>query len=52
MAHRPSAISECDMLLMLEGGARVAFGPKDDVLREVVANHQQIQQSKGPGGMQ
>ena len=52
MAHRPSAISECDVLLMLEGGARIAFGPKDDVLREVVANHKQIQQSKGPGGMQ
>jgi ABC-type protease/lipase transport system fused ATPase/permease subunit len=33
MAHRPAAIQECDLLLMLEGGARRAFGPKDEVLR-------------------
>ncbi|MGH1459955.1 MAG: type I secretion system permease/ATPase [Paracoccaceae bacterium] len=51
MAHRPSAIQECDMLLMLENGARVAYGPKDDVLREVVQNHKQIQSSKTPGGV-
>lgn len=52
MAHRPAAIQECDTLLMLEGGARVAFGPKEEVLREVVANHQQIQETRGHGGMQ
>ncbi len=51
MAHRPAAIQECDMLLMLEGGARVAFGPKDEVLREVVKNHQQIQQAGDKGGV-
>ncbi|GAA6189691.1 type I secretion system permease/ATPase [Litorivita sp. NS0012-18] len=51
MAHRPSAIQECDMLLMLENGGRVAYGPKDDVLREVVQNHKQIQSSKTPGGV-
>ncbi|MGH1454491.1 MAG: type I secretion system permease/ATPase [Paracoccaceae bacterium] len=51
MAHRPAAIQECDMLLMLEGGARVAFGPKDEVLREVVKNHQQIQQTGDKGGV-
>ena len=43
MAHRPAAIQECDFLLMIEGGARRAFGPKDDVLRETVGNHRQIQ---------
>lgn len=42
MAHRPAAIQECDMLLMIEGGARRAFGPKEEVLREMVANHRQI----------
>lgn len=52
MAHRPAAIQECDTLLMLEGGTRVAFGPKDEVLRDVVANHKQIQTSKGLGGVQ
>ena len=52
MAHRPAAIQECDMLLVLDGGMRTAFGPKDDVLREMVANHQQIKQSTGGGGVQ
>ncbi|OWU86351.1 peptide ABC transporter ATPase [Oceanicola sp. 22II-s10i] len=51
MAHRPAAIQECDLLLMLENGSRVAFGPKDEVLREVVQNHKQIQQASGPGGV-
>jgi len=50
MAHRPAAIQECDTLLMLEGGNKVAFGPKDEVLKEVTKNHQQIQDSTGQGG--
>ncbi len=51
MAHRPAAIQECDSLLMLENGTRVAFGPKEEVLRSVVQNHQQIAQGAGPGGV-
>jgi PrtD family type I secretion system ABC transporter len=51
MAHRPAAIKECDLLLMLEGGQRVAFGPKDEVLQQMVKNHQQIQQAATPGGV-
>ncbi len=43
MAHRPAAIQECDMLLMIEDGARKAFGPKEAVLQEVVKNHAAIQ---------
>lgn len=50
MAHRPAAIKECDVLLMLEGGSRVAFGPKDEVLKAVVQNHRQVQNA-GPGGV-
>ena len=50
MAHRPAAIQECDMLLVIEGGARRAFGPKDEVMREVVKNAQQITQSAGKAG--
>lgn len=42
MAHRPSAISACDMLLMLDRGAPRAFGPKDEVLRQTTANYPQI----------
>ena len=39
MAHRPSVLAECDSLLVLDAGAQVAFGPRDDVLRKTVRNH-------------
>lgn len=51
MAHRPAAIAECDLLLMLEGGVRRAFGPKDKVLQEVTKNAQQIRGGKPAGGV-
>jgi PrtD family type I secretion system ABC transporter len=51
MAHRPAAIAECDLLLMLENGTRRAFGPKEEVLREVVQNHRQIAQPGSAGGV-
>ena len=50
MAHRPAAIEECEMLLVLDNGQRAAFGPRDEVLRKAVQNHQQIRASKGKGG--
>ena len=36
MAHRPAAIQECDLLLVMEEGMRRAFGPRDQVLKEMV----------------
>lgn len=45
MAHRPSAISAVDQLLMLRDGKQVAFGPKDEVLKEVT---QQVQAARQP----
>jgi ATP-binding cassette subfamily C protein len=51
MAHRPAAIQECELLLVLEGGIRRAFGPRDEVLSEVVQNARQIQKSSTPGGV-
>ena len=51
MAHRPAAIQECDTLLVLEDGARRAFGPRDQVLREMVKNHTEITRTAGPGGV-
>jgi ATP-binding cassette subfamily C protein len=51
IAHRPAAIQECDLLLVLEEGTRRAFGPRDEVLREMVKNHTEIVRSKGPGGV-
>ena len=50
MAHRPSAIQECDLLLVIENGVRRAFGPKDEVLAEMVKNHGDIQRSAGKAG--
>ncbi|MBV7380402.1 type I secretion system permease/ATPase [Maritimibacter dapengensis] len=45
MAHRPSAIQECEKLLVLDDGMPRAFGPRDEVLRRTVQNAQQIEQS-------
>lgn len=38
MAHRPAAIAECDLLLVLDQGMRRAFGPRDEVLKSTVRN--------------
>jgi len=51
MAHRPAAIQECDLLLVLEDGMRRAFGPRDQVLKEMVKNHNEIVRSTGAGGV-
>lgn len=51
MAHRPAAIQECELLLVVEEGTRRAFGPRDQVLREMVKNHTEIVKSAGPGGV-
>ncbi|MAQ81838.1 MAG: type I secretion system permease/ATPase [Maritimibacter sp.] len=50
MAHRPAAIEECDTLLVLDGGTRRAFGPRDSVMKEVLQNYRQVVQNAGPGG--
>ena len=42
MAHRPSGIAECDLLMVLQGGMRKAFGPRNEVLREQVQNHAEV----------
>ncbi len=42
VAHRPAAIKECDVLLMLDGGNMRSFGTKSEVLGEVVRNRTQI----------
>lgn len=52
MAHRPAAIQECNMLLVLDHGTRAAFGPKDKVLREMVVNHEELQKTAAMGGVQ
>ena len=50
MAHRPAAIQECDLLLVLEDGLRKGFGPRDQVLRDLVRNHTDILKTPTPAG--
>lgn len=49
MAHRPDAIFHCDTLLVLENGTKRAYGPKDEVLRQVTKNHDEIVNAAGKG---
>lgn len=51
MAHRPAAIQECELLLVLDGGISRAFGPRDEVLRKMVQNSGEILNAPGPGGI-
>ncbi|WP_339108413.1 type I secretion system permease/ATPase [Thioclava sp. GXIMD4216] len=44
MAHRPAAITECDMLLMLDRGQVRAYGPRQEVLSKTVRNAKDISQ--------
>lgn len=55
MAHRPSAIRECDLVLVLDGGARRDFGPRDEVLKRTVQNFADVRRgiaapATGAGG--
>jgi len=51
MAHRPAAIRECDTLLVLDNSMATAFGPKDEVLKQMVKNHEAIQKAGNAGGV-
>jgi len=50
MAHRPSAIAACDLLLMLDRGVQVDFGPRDEVLKKRTRNYPQLVAGKVAGG--
>ncbi|MFN3663183.1 type I secretion system permease/ATPase [Yoonia sp.] len=50
MAHRPAAIQECDLIMVLENGMRRAFGPKDEILAEMVQNHNLIRRGTAKSG--
>lgn len=52
MAHRPSGIVECDLLMILQAGVRKAFGPRDEVLRTHVQNHADVSNTILPGRKQ
>jgi len=50
MAHRPSAIAAVDMLLMLRDGKQEAFGPKDEVIKQLKAQKPKPPSGSGPKG--
>lgn len=42
MAHRPAAIQECDLLMVMKDGMIQSLGPRDQILRETVRNASEI----------
>ncbi|HUS54805.1 MAG TPA: type I secretion system permease/ATPase [Thermohalobaculum sp.] len=48
MAHRPSAIAACDLLLMVDKGVQIDFGPRDEVLKKRTRNFPQLVGSNIP----
>lgn len=51
MAHRPSALQDCELLLVLQDGSAAAFGPRDAVLRALVRNANEIALAAAPAGV-
>jgi ATP-binding cassette subfamily C protein len=49
MAHRPVALQDCDLVLVLRDGQVADFGPRDRVLRDQVRNAGEIAQAIGRG---
>ncbi len=49
MTHRPVAISECDRLMVVEGGQVKAIGPRDEIIRSMMKNASDIQRTVGGG---
>lgn len=45
MTHRPMAISECDVLLVIENGQLTKLGPRDIVLKSMVKGVQAVNQT-------
>ncbi|WP_171173206.1 type I secretion system permease/ATPase [Ruegeria sp. HKCCD8929] len=50
MTHRPTAISECDQLMVIEKGQVAKFGPREEVLSAMVQNASAIRRSIGTAG--
>ncbi len=45
MTHRPTAISECDLLMVVEAGVATAFGPRDEIINSVIRNVKGVQRA-------
>ena len=51
VAHRPSALAECDKVLVIAGGKQQGFGPRDEVLRKVLASAAPAAAQAGGGNL-
>jgi ATP-binding cassette subfamily C protein len=49
MTHRPTAISACDTLLVLEKGRVAAAGPRDEIIRSMLKNAADVERTVGAG---
>jgi ATP-binding cassette subfamily C protein len=45
MTHRPMAISECDLLLVLDKGRVSALGPRDEILKSMLRNSEEVRRA-------
>jgi PrtD family type I secretion system ABC transporter len=52
MTHRPTAISACDRLLVLENGKVAGYGPRDEIIRSMMKNAGDVQRVVGGGPSQ
>ena len=51
MTHRPTAISACDRLLVLDEGKVAAYGPRDDIIKSMMKNAGDVQKVVVTGGL-
>lgn len=49
MTHRPMAISECDTLAVMDEGRVTAEGPRDEILRSMLRNSEDVQRTLAAG---
>jgi ATP-binding cassette subfamily C protein len=50
MTHRPTAISACDRLLVLDRGIVKGLGPRDEIIRSMMRNASDVQRVVTQGG--
>ncbi len=50
MTHRPSAVQECDHLLILDTGQCRAFGRREDILKDLAQRQNLSLVRQGSGG--
>ncbi len=48
MTHRPMAIAECDLLMVMDRGRVQALGPRDEILRSLVKNADEVKRTIQP----